>query len=205
MGGLQRRHCTPRHAMVVDVGANPRLRPAPPRSWSGKSEASPSSRNSENCRLLLSSLRLHGTGTSQSVPVAADTANGWAIILTHVGSNRGGLIDDRESSADPGRAVRPSAATTSSMARWARTGREGAEDVSLKGDVVIERDRPVITTESGVDAAAGLGLAWSTSATSRVSGMRHRSLSAAAARRSPTRRSRLCWPSGRTRTNCASG
>ena len=57
--------------------------------------------NSENCRLLLSSLRLGGFTTSSVIPVAADEATGWAYYSTHVGSN-GGLIDDSDLLAHPG-------------------------------------------------------------------------------------------------------
>ena len=56
--------------------------------------------NSENCRLLLSSLRLNGSTNVELLPVAADVASGWAYYSTHVGSN-GGLVDDNDLSAHP--------------------------------------------------------------------------------------------------------
>ena len=74
--------------------------------------------NSENCRLLLSSLRLNGSSNVQLLPVAADRAQGWAYYSTHVGSN-GGLIDDGELLSHPGPSSPPSASTTWWKARWA--------------------------------------------------------------------------------------
>ena len=43
--------------------------------------------NSENCRLLLSSLRLNSVTNVELLPVAADVSPGWAYYATHVGSN----------------------------------------------------------------------------------------------------------------------
>ena len=75
--------------------------------------------NSENCRLLLSSLRLNDTSNVQLLPVAADKATGWAYYSTHVGSN-GGLIDDGELlSRTRAPSCPPSASTIWSRGRWA--------------------------------------------------------------------------------------
>ena len=87
---------------VVDVGANLGYY-----SLLASKLVGPSGRvialepNSENCRLLLSSLRLDGITNVQLIPVAADTATGWAYYSTHVGSN-GGLIDDADLLRHPG-------------------------------------------------------------------------------------------------------
>ena len=95
------RYCTP-GMTVVDVGANFGYYSLLASKLVGESgRVIALEPNSENCRLLLSSLRLHGTGNVQLLPVAADTATGWAYYSTHVGSN-GGLIDDRDLLAHPG-------------------------------------------------------------------------------------------------------
>jgi len=57
--------------------------------------------NSENCRLLLSSLRRGGITNVEVIPVACDRTMGWAYYSTHVGSN-GGLIDNSDLLAHPG-------------------------------------------------------------------------------------------------------
>ena len=105
--------------------------------------------NSENCRLLLSSLRLHRTENVQLVPVAADTATGWAYYSTHVGSN-GGLIDDEDLLAHPGVVV-PTFRLDDIVTRpvgFLKMDVEGAEGRVVKGATrIIEHDRPIVTTE----------------------------------------------------------
>jgi FkbM family methyltransferase len=48
--------------------------------------------NSENCRLILASLRENGFENVQLIPMALDSKRGWAYYTSHVGSN-GGLVD----------------------------------------------------------------------------------------------------------------
>ena len=90
---------------VVDVGANLGYY-----SLLASGLVGPSGRvialepNSENCRLLLSSLRLNDITNVQLRPVAADTTTGWAYYSTHVGSN-GGLIEGGDLLSHPGTVV----------------------------------------------------------------------------------------------------
>ena len=143
------RYCTP-GMTVVDVGANLGYYSLLASKLVGESgRVIALEPNSENCRLLLSSLRLHGTGNVQLVPVAADTATGWAYYSTHVGSN-GGLIDDRDLLAHPGVVV-PTFRLDDIVdgpVGFLKMDVEGAEGRVVKGATrLIERDRPVITTE----------------------------------------------------------
>jgi FkbM family methyltransferase len=105
--------------------------------------------NSENCRLLLSSLRLHDTTNVQLLPVAADTATGWAYYSTHVGSN-GGLIEGDDLLSHPGTIVPTFRLDdlVESPVGFLKMDVEGAEGRVVKGATrIIERDRPVVTTE----------------------------------------------------------
>jgi FkbM family methyltransferase len=114
--------------------------------------------NSENCRLLLSSLRRSGLGNVQVLPVAADTETGWAYYSTHVGSN-GGLIDDEDLLTRPGVVVptfrlEDLVAGPVGLLKGAgpvgllKMDVEGAEGRVVRGATrLIERDRPVVTTE----------------------------------------------------------
>ncbi len=105
--------------------------------------------NSENCRLLLSSLRLHAVTNVVLLPVAADIATGWAYYSTHVGSN-GGIIDDTDLLAHPGVVVPTFCLDdiVSAPVGFMKMDVEGAEGRVVKGAArLIERDRPVVTTE----------------------------------------------------------
>jgi FkbM family methyltransferase len=162
------RHCRP-GMTVVDVGANlgyysllaSRLVGA-----SGKVVALEP--NSENCRLLLSSLRLNGSTNVELLPVAADRDTGWAYYSTHVGSN-GGLVDDADLLAHPGVVV-PTFRLDDLVdgpVGLLKMDAEGAEGRVVDGAArVLERDRPVVTTElqeqmlrrvSGIGVADYLG------------------------------------------------
>ncbi len=105
--------------------------------------------NSENCRLLLSSLRLNGTTNVQLLPVAADSASGWAYYSTHVGSN-GGLVEDGDLLSHPGTIV-PTFRLDDLVdgpVGFLKMDVEGAEGRVVRGATrIIERDRPVVTTE----------------------------------------------------------
>jgi FkbM family methyltransferase len=124
--------------------------------------------NSENCRLLLSSLRLNESSNVQLLPVAADKAAGWAYYSTHVGSN-GGLIDDGDLLSHPGIVV-PTFRLDDLVegpVGFLKMDVEGAEGRVVEGATrLIARDRPVITTElkdemlrrvSGITVAEYLG------------------------------------------------
>ena len=105
--------------------------------------------NSENCRLLLSSLRLNETTNVQLLPVAADRATGWAYYSTHVGVN-GGLIDDGELLSHPGTVV-PTFRLDDLVdgpVGFLKMDVKGAEGRVVEGAMrLIERDRPIVTTE----------------------------------------------------------
>ncbi len=105
--------------------------------------------NSENCRLLLSSLRLNGTANVELLPVAADAARGWAYYSTHVGSN-GGLVADSELLSHPGTVVPtfPLDDLVDGPVGFLKMDVEGAEGRVVRGATrIIERDRPIVTTE----------------------------------------------------------
>jgi FkbM family methyltransferase len=105
--------------------------------------------NSENCRLLLSSLRLNGSTNVELLPVAADVATGWAYYSTHVGSN-GGLIDAGDLLTHPGVVVPTFRLDelVSGRVDFLKMDVEGAEGRVMRGATgLIERDRPIVTTE----------------------------------------------------------
>ena len=143
------RYCTP-GMTVVDVGANLGYY-----SLLASKSVGPSGKviamepNSENCRLLLSSLRLGGITNVELIPVACDRSTGWAYYSTHVGSN-GGLIDEGDLLAHPGVVV-PTFRLDDLVAGpvgFLKMDVEGAEGRVVSGATrLIERDRPIITTE----------------------------------------------------------
>jgi FkbM family methyltransferase len=105
--------------------------------------------NSENCRLLLSSLRLNGVSNVELLPVAADTASGWAYYSTHVGSN-GGFVDDGDLLSRFGTVV-PTFRLDDLVDRkvdFLKMDVEGAEGRVVQGATrILEKDRPIVTTE----------------------------------------------------------
>jgi len=143
------RYCRP-GMTVVDVGANLGYY-----SLLAARLVGPSGRvvalepNSENCRLLLSSLRRSGLGNVQVLPVAADVEKGWAYYSTHVGSN-GGLIDDGDLLTRPGVVV-PTFRLDDLVAGpvgLVKMDVEGAEGRVVRGATrLIEHERPIVTTE----------------------------------------------------------
>lgn len=143
------RYCTP-GMTVIDVGANLGYY-----SLLASKLVGPTGRvvalepNSENCRLLLSSLRLNGVSNVQLLPVAADAATGWAYYSTHVGSN-GGLIEDGNLLSHPGTVV-PTFRLDDLVdgpVGLLKMDVEGAEGRVVHGATeIIERDRPIVTTE----------------------------------------------------------
>jgi FkbM family methyltransferase len=143
------RYCKP-GMTVVDVGANVGYY-----SLLASKLVGPSGRvialepNSENCRLLVSSLRLGGITNVELVPVACDRATGWAYYSTHVGSN-GGLVDDQDLLAHPGVVV-PTFRLDDIVegpVGFLKMDVEGAEARVVAGATrLIESSRPIITTE----------------------------------------------------------
>ena len=143
------RYCTP-GMTVVDVGANLGYYALLAAHLVGPTGTVVALEpNSENCRLLLSSLRLGGVTNVEVLPVAADVRAGWAYYSTHVGSN-GGLVDDADLLARPGVVVPtfPLDDLVEGPVGLLKMDVEGAEGRVVKGaSRIIERDRPLITTE----------------------------------------------------------
>ena len=144
-----RRYCRP-GMTVVDVGANLgyySLLAARLVGSSGRVVAFEP--NSENCRLLLSSVRLGEVANVELIPVACDRATGWAYYSTHVGSN-GGLIDAGDVLHRPGVVIptfRLDDVVTGPV-DFLKLDVEGAEGRVVQGATrVLERERPVVTTE----------------------------------------------------------
>lgn len=143
------RYCTP-GMTVVDVGANLgyySLLAAHLVGPRGKVVALEP--NSENCRLLLSSLRLSGAANVELLPVAADATTGWAYYSTHVGSN-GGLVEGSDLLSRPGVVVPtfPLDDLVSGPVGFLKMDVEGAEGRVVRGATrLIEDYRPVVTTE----------------------------------------------------------
>jgi FkbM family methyltransferase len=143
------RYCTS-GMTVIDVGANIGYY-----SLLASRLVGPSGRvialepNSENCRLLLSSLRLNDITNVELLPVAADTSTGWAYYATHVGSN-GGLIEGGELLSHPGTVV-PTFRLDDLVegpVGFLKMDVEGAEGRVVRGATrIIERDRPIVTSE----------------------------------------------------------
>jgi FkbM family methyltransferase len=143
------RYCTP-GMTVVDVGANLGYY-----SLLASRLVGPTGRvfavepNSENCRLLLSSLRHGGVTNVELFPVACDRRTGWAYYSTHVGSN-GGLINDDDLLARPGVVV-PTIRLDDFVegpVDFLKMDVEGAEGRVVSGATrLIECHRPIITTE----------------------------------------------------------
>jgi FkbM family methyltransferase len=143
------RYCTP-GMTVVDVGANLGYF-----SVLASRLVGPTGRvialepNSDNCRLLLSSLRDQRITNVELLPVACDARAGWAYYSSHVGSN-GGLIDDRDLLERPGAVVptfRLDDLVTGPVGLL-KLDVEGAEGRVVQGaTALLERDRPVVTTE----------------------------------------------------------
>jgi FkbM family methyltransferase len=120
--------------------------------------------NSENCRLLLSSLSMQQISNVEVVPVACDVATGWAYYSTHVGSN-GGLVEEENLLTRPGVVV-PTFRLDDLVegpVGLLKLDVEGAEGRVVKGaGRIIERDRPVVTTElkqEMLERVSNMGLA----------------------------------------------
>jgi FkbM family methyltransferase len=143
------RYCRP-GMTVVDVGANlGYFTVLASRLVGPKGRVIAVEPNSDNCRLLLSSLQDQGITNVDVLPVACDTRAGWAYYSSHVGSN-GGLIDGLDLLARPGVVV-PTFRLDDLVAGpvgLLKLDVEGAEGRVVRGaTALIERDRPIVTTE----------------------------------------------------------
>ena len=144
------RYCTP-GMTVVDVGANLGYYSLLAARLVGPSgHVVALEPNSENCRLFVSSLRKSGIDNVLVLPVAADVEKGWAYYSTHVGSNGGLIDDDGDLLAHPGVVVPTFRLDdlVSGPVGFLKMDVEGAEGRVVRGATrLIERDRPIVTTE----------------------------------------------------------
>jgi FkbM family methyltransferase len=105
--------------------------------------------NSEDCRLLLASLRYQGVTNVELLPVAVDEARGWACYTSHIGAN-GGLTDPDDLLASPGTVV-PTFRLDDLVGGpvgLLKMDVEGAEGRVVGGATrLLEHNRPVVTTE----------------------------------------------------------
>jgi FkbM family methyltransferase len=110
--------------------------------------------SSENCRLLLSSMRLKDERSNITVlPVACDAQTGWAYYSRHIGSN-GGFIQPDDLLATPGTVVPtfPLQDLVKRRVGMIKLDVEGAEFRIVDGArELIERDKPIIVSELSRD------------------------------------------------------
>lgn len=107
--------------------------------------------NSENCRLLLSSVRESGASNVELFPIAARDTGGWAFFSSHLGSNGGILAPSSDFVARRGAVV--AAFPLDELLGGRRIDLikldvEGAEALVVEGArCLIETCRPIVTTE----------------------------------------------------------
>ena len=158
------RFCTPGMS-VVDVGANngyysllaSRLVGAAGRVVAVEP-------NSENCRLLLTSVALQRADNVELFPLACSSTRGWGYFSSHIGSN-GGLVPADDLVRRPGTVVPtfPLDDLVDGPVHLLKLDVEGAEGLVVAGARrLLETHRPIVTTElscdmlprvSGVEAA----------------------------------------------------
>lgn len=112
---------------------------------------------SENCRLLLASLRLNRFNHVELWPVALDQTRRWAHFMTHVGSNGGLIAEDPDALASGRGTIVPTFAFDDLLGADERIDLikidvEGAEWRVVTGAVrSLERCRPVVFSEFSTD------------------------------------------------------
>ncbi|MFZ0668600.1 MAG: FkbM family methyltransferase [Acidimicrobiales bacterium] len=146
---LFKRICTP-GMTVVDVGANVGYY-----ALLASDLVGPEGRviavepSSENCRLLLTSMRLNQRTNIVLFPVACDANPGWAYYSKHIGSN-GGFVDNDDLLSHPGVVV-PTFRLEDLVdgpIDLLKLDVEGAEDRVVAGaHKLIEECRPIVITE----------------------------------------------------------
>jgi len=147
------RYCEP-GMTVVDVGANIGYY-----SLLASRLVGPSGRvvaiepNSENCRLLLTSVAAQGADNVEVLPVACSAEVGWAFYSSHFGSN-GGFIPDDDLVRRPGTIVPvfPLDALITGRVDFLKLDVEGAEALVVAGAKdLLSSSRPIVTTEFSCD------------------------------------------------------
>jgi FkbM family methyltransferase len=107
--------------------------------------------NSENCRLLLTTLKEAGVDNVELVPLALDAARGWAYFSNHVGSNGGFLNASAREYVDGGGSVVPTFPLDEIIREkvdFLKIDVEGAEARVVRGgEKTIEQWRPIIVAE----------------------------------------------------------
>ncbi len=109
--------------------------------------------NSENCRLLLTSLAAQGAENVELLAVACSTEVGWAYFSSHVGSN-GGFIPNDDLVRRPGTVVPvfPLDALVEGHVDFLKLDVEGAEALVVAGaQELLTVSRPIVTTEFSCD------------------------------------------------------
>jgi FkbM family methyltransferase len=110
--------------------------------------------NSENCRLLMLSMQRNGFKNIELIPVALSDKRGANLFTTAIGTN-GTFIDERHDLMSRGCSVVPTLTLDSlniENVDLMKLDVEGAEYMVLRGaEKLIERCRPIITTEFSLD------------------------------------------------------
>ena len=105
--------------------------------------------NSENCRLLSTSLAAQGVGNVELLAVACSTKVGWANFSSHCGSN-GGFIPDDDLMSRPGTvvAVFPLDSLVQGRVDFLKFDVDGAAALVTSGaQELLSKSRPIVTTE----------------------------------------------------------
>jgi FkbM family methyltransferase len=108
--------------------------------------------NTENCRLILLSLRKNGLRNVTLFPLGLSGQAGLAFFSTHLGSNGGILPSEEATLLNPNCVVIPTMRLDDLLAETPihllKLDTEGAEGLIVGGArAVIERDRPIISSE----------------------------------------------------------
>jgi FkbM family methyltransferase len=112
--------------------------------------------NSENCRLILLSLRKNQCSNVHLHPIGVSDSLGVAYFSPHIGSNGGFFPSDDQTLMNPNCVVIPTIrlddAIGGSKVDFLKMDTEGAEGLVIAGArKTIERDRPIVTSEFSME------------------------------------------------------
>jgi len=112
--------------------------------------------NSENCRLILLSLRKNNCSNVHLHPIGLSNSLGVAYFSPHIGSNGGFFPSDDQTLMNPNCIVIPTIrlddAIGGSKIDFLKMDTEGAEGLVVAGARrTIERDRPIVTSEFSME------------------------------------------------------